>query len=319
MCSPKRNLGLYFAILLCGGVAVNGRAEPANPKPIARSFRPMVPIKQNVRGGLDHMKSQTVSVKIPPPPIPENTPVVDLSSPSPAPTLSETSLGSDSSPEFVGPANAKTVSAKAGSDLPPEPVKEEKSSAPEGKKKTTVAADSPPEPTPAEADKEKKKPTSGPTLKQLHAEAHSLAEKKLTYIFGADDPDSGGLDCSSTIQYLLNKIGVKDVPRTSYDQYAWLKKNKMLDDVYGKSAQEKLFKKLSPGDLIFWGGTYDSGHRVSHVMLYMGYDKATDKHYIFGARGKSVKGLTGCGVDIFELNQQKGRLIAHGKIPGLIY
>jgi len=275
-------------LFLAQFLSVNSQAEPATPK--IRSFRPVVPIKQNVRGGMDQMKSQTVRLTIPPPPIPES------------PSL-ETIQGPEAD-------TAKT-------DLPPEPLVE---STPE----KSVPEEIKPEPSSTtskepEAPKEKAVAKEGPTLEKLRAEAHALAEQKLTYIFGADDPDTGGLDCSATIQYLLNKIGVKDVPRTSYDQYSWLKKNKLLDDVYGKTATEKLFKKLSPGDLIFWGGTWKSGHRVSHVMLYMGYDPATDKHYIFGARGKSVKGLTGAGVDIFEFEEQKGRLIAHGKIPGLIY
>lgn len=308
----SRTLSLFFALLLSGGFSDDIQADPKEPKPKMRSFRPMVPIRQNVRGGMDQMKSQTVSVKIPPPPIPENPPIVDLSTPEPASAAQDPDLTRDTLSDFVGPIDVPTE------NLPPEPVKETKTPVLEEKKEQTVETDSPPEPV-TEDDKEEKKAVDGPTLERLRAEAHALADQKLTYIFGADDPDSGGLDCSATIQYLLNKIGVKGVPRTSYDQYAWLKKHKMLDDVYGKSAHQKLFKKLSPGDLIFWGGTYNSGHRVSHVMLYMGYDKATDKHYIFGARGKSVKGLTGAGVDIFELSQQKGRLIGHGKIPGLIY
>lgn len=299
-----------FCLAILSGEVITVQAEP---KPKLRSFRPIVPIKQNVRGGMDQMKSQTMTVKIPPPPIPEHPPVVDLTLPAPTSATSDPPMA-ESSPEFVGP-----VSKMVGATLPPEPTREEDPILSTEKKKQTAETDSPPETVPPAEEEDEKKAVDGPTLERLRAEAHALADKKLTYIFGADDPDSGGLDCSATIQYLLNKIGVKGVPRTSYDQYAWLKKNKMLDDVYGKSAHKKLFKKLSPGDLIFWGGTYNSGHRVSHVMLYMGYNAETDKHYIFGARGKSVKGLTGCGVDIFELNQQKGRLIAHGKIPGLIY
>lgn len=286
---PNRTLGILSAILLSGGVMVAVQAEPAAPKLKVRSFRPVVPIKQNVRGGMDQMKSQTVSVKIPPPPIPETPPLVQ----EPVTTAPEPNL--------------------IESTLPPEPVTGTESPTVEAK---TEAADTPPEMAPAD---ELKKVTDGPTLERLREEAHALADQKLSYVFGAEDPDSGGLDCSSTIQYLLTRIGVKDVPRTSYDQYDWLKSKKLLDDVYGKTAHEKLFKKLSPGDLIFWGGTWKSGHRVSHVMLYLGYDATTDKHYIFGARGKSVKGLTGSGVDIFEMEEQKGRLIAHGKIPGLVY
>lgn len=159
----------------------------------------------------------------------------------------------------------------------------------------------------------------GPTLSRLRAEAHRLAKMGLTYSFGEDNPDKGGLDCSSTMQHLLTTIGVEGVPRCSYDQYYWLKKQGLVDDVYGKGSTKKLLKKLSPGDLIFWGGTWNSGHKVSHVMLYMGYNPDEDKHYIFGARSKSSKGMLGNGVDIFELEPDRGRLIACGKIPGLKY
>lgn len=288
----------FCAVLLSGTLA--SAADTAKPK--LRSFRPVVPIKQNVSGGMDHMKSQIIRMRIPPPPIPETA------------TLPEEQ-------SFTGPPEAlKSDNSTTRKNLPPE--KSTTKSSDDSPVSVKETKDLPPPPA-AEVKSEKKEAPApkkdGPTLEMLRKEAHALADQKLTYVFGAEDPESGGLDCSSTIQYLLTKIGVKDAPRTSYDQYDWLKKNKTLDDVYGKASTEKLFKKLSPGDLIFWGGTWDSGHRVSHVMLYMGYDAKTDKHYIFGARGKSVKGLTGCGVDIFELGQQKGRLIAHGKIPGLIY
>lgn len=269
----------------------------AEPNPRQRSFRPVVPIKQNVRGGLDQMKSQTVKLTIPPPPIDASSAAV------PSPSLAEDS--DLPAPEMTG------------ADLPPE-----SKPALSGGETSSDAAD--PEElggsgTPKSTEPSDDKKPKGPTLSQLRNEAHALAGKKLRYVFGADDPDSGGLDCSSTIQQLLTKIGVEGVPRTSYDQYYWLKRKKLLDDVYGKGASSKLLKKLSPGDLIFWGGTWKSGHRVSHVMLYMGYDPAADKHYVFGARSKNSTGLTGSGVDIFELDTEKGRLVAHGKIPGLVY
>ena len=303
---PGSTIGFILVILITGGISTGVRAEPGKVK--ERSFRPIVPIKQSVRGGMDQTKSQTLSVKIPPPPIPENTPASLLSGPAvPKPDLVEPTLP----PEPAAKAETQSTAKEPDqADTPPETPPTAKSE--EEKSDEVKKAD-----TPKESDKPKK--AEGPTLEQLRTEAHALADQKLSYIFGAEDPDSGGLDCSSTIQYLLTKIGIKDVPRTSYDQYDWLKEKDLLDDVYGKSSYDKLFKKLSPGDLIFWGGTWDSGHRVSHVMLYLGYDKTSDKHYIFGARGKSVKGLTGSGVDIFDMKSQKGRLIAHGKIPGLVY
>jgi cell wall-associated NlpC family hydrolase len=293
-------MALSTALLLATGLTSILEAGPTTRR--ERSFRPVVPIKQTVRGGMDQMRSQTVRLTIPPPPLPNS--------------LDESS----SNPPSALPGASKSEVAAAGPVLPPEPM----TSAPtdivpaagEPKDDGTIGGTATRPELSVEAVKEKK---SGPTLTQLREEAHALAGKKLSYVFGADDPDTGGLDCSSTVQFLLNRIGIEDVPRTSYDQYYWLKRKNLLDDVYGKTASSKLLKKLSPGDLIFWGGTWKSGHRVSHVMLYMGYDPANDKHYVFGARSKSTTGLTGAGVDIFELDTERGRLVAHGKVPGLIY
>ncbi len=291
---------LSTALFLAMGLTSVLEAGPAPRR--ERSFRPVVPIKQTVRGGMDQMKSQTVRLTIPSPPLPD----------------SEDTSSSNTRAEVPGAPAPKAEAA--GPSLPPEPMISEPADevaaaeAP-GNGDTIGGTETQPE-LPVEAAKEK---PSGPTLTRLREEAHALAGKKLSYVFGADDPDTGGLDCSSTVQFLLNRIGIKDVPRTSYDQYYWLKRKNLLDDVYGKTASSKLLKKLSPGDLIFWGGTWKSGHRVSHVMLYMGYDPASDKHYVFGARSKSTTGLTGAGVDIFELDTERGRLVAHGKVPGLIY
>lgn len=271
--SSKPLLPIALAILV--GTSGFCKAEPVK-KLRERSFRPIVPIKQNVVGGDAAMKSQTISVAIPPPPIP-------------APDRSL--FPEDSIPDIEFPTDSyieTETKGELGSSLIEKNESEESS-----------------------ADK--------PTLSRLREEAHKLADEGLTYKFGSDDPGDGGLDCSGAMQYLLTKIGIEDVPRTSYNQYYWLKKKKMLDDVYGKNASSKMLKKLAPGDLIFWGGTWKSGHRVSHVMLYMGYHPDEDKHYVFGARGKSSKGMLGNGVDVFELDPDRGRLIAHGKIPGLIY
>ncbi|MDF1824473.1 MAG: NlpC/P60 family protein [Verrucomicrobiales bacterium] len=224
----------------------------------------------------------------------------------------------------VNPGETRVHTQTVKLTIPPPPIPEPSSALfPEG---SVPEIDLPPETVVETNEKEEEKSEGlqlpdpdAPSLARLREEAHRLADRGLTYKFGADDPKSGGLDCSGAMQYLLSKIGVDDVPRTSYDQYYWLKKQKLLDDVYGKSAADKMFKKLAPGDLIFWGGTWKSGHRVSHVMLYLGYDANADKHYVFGARGKSSKGLLGNGVDIFELEPDRGRLIAHGKIPGLVY
>lgn len=261
------------------------KAECAPDAPKQRSFRPVVPIKKSIPERVAQ-KSRVVTVTIPPVPAPESS------------LFPEGSI-----PDIELSPNSKEV------DIPlftPEQVS---------------TADTLPEQIQIPSEDElvpacKEDPR---TLARLRDEAHRMAEMGLTYTFGSDNPDTGGLDCSGAVQQLLKSIGVNDVPRTSYQQYDWLKRNKTLDDVYGKNSTSKMLKKLSPGDLIFWGGTWKSGHRVSHVMIYMGYNPDEDKHYVFGARGKKSKGLLGNGVDIFDLDPNRGQLVAHGKIPGLKY
>jgi len=156
------------------------------------------------------------------------------------------------------------------------------------------------------------------SVAELRRRAEFLAGKGLTYKFGGDHPSEGGMDCSGTMQFLLKSMGYSDIPRTSYAQYQWLKGKGTLKNVGFFHRADRAVKKFQPGDLIFWGGTYDSGHKVSHVMIYLGQSR-TGKQYVFGARGKKVKGLNGAGVDVFEFNPRStgGRLVGYGRLPGL--
>lgn len=154
-------------------------------------------------------------------------------------------------------------------------------------------------------------------LNVIRERAEHISKFGLPYVFGGDHPSEGGLDCSGTMKFLLSDIGFPDMPRTSYDQYAWLRKARTLK--HSKSIPDHMGgrKGIKPGDLIFWGGTYDSGHKVSHVMIYLGQG-GDGTHYMFGARGKSKTGLHGSGVDIFKLESgyQKS-LVGFGSLPGV--
>ena len=256
--------------------------ESAPQTPEERSFRPVIPIKQSVPESVTQ-HSHVLTVKIP----------------TPTTAREGSSFAEISTPEVTTPTASQIFNVPLTT---PKPTAAIGSTSNLGK-----------------ISKEKDGKEAPRTLARLREEAHRFAEMGLTYQFGSDDPDAGGLDCSGAVQRLLVNIGIDDVPRTSYQQYDWLKKKRTLDDVYGKNSTSKMLKKLSPGDLIFWGGTWKSGHRVSHVMIYMGYNPNENKHYVFGARGKSTQGLLGNGVDIFELDPNRGQLVAHGKIPGLKY
>ncbi len=154
-----------------------------------------------------------------------------------------------------------------------------------------------------------------PLVFELRRRADQLAQKGLRYRFGGSSPREGGMDCSGTMMYLLQSLGFQNVPRTSYAQYQWLKENNRIRRrPWGNDASA--YENLRPGDLVFWGGTYNSGHKVSHVMMYLG--KTHDgRHYMFGARGKKNRGLHGSGVDVFELKPgQLGNLVGYGSVPG---
>jgi len=152
-------------------------------------------------------------------------------------------------------------------------------------------------------------------LNELRRRAEHLAASRLTYDFGSSDPSRGGLDCSGAMLHLLSSMGVPGVPRTSYQQYEWLVQHRTMRHTQTIPSQTGPNSGLHPGDLIFWGGTYDSGHKVSHVMLYLGQGP-DGRHYMFGARGKSKTGMNGAGVDIFELKPGYHKsLVGIGSIP----
>lgn len=154
-------------------------------------------------------------------------------------------------------------------------------------------------------------------LDVIRERAEAISRFGLPYVFGGDHPTEGGLDCSGAMKFLLSDIGFTDMPRTSYDQYSWLRKARTLRHTKTIPDQMGGRKGIKPGDLIFWGGTYDSGHKVSHVMIYLGQG-GNGTHYMFGARGKSKTGLNGSGVDIFTLESgyQKS-LVGFGSLPGV--
>ncbi len=152
-------------------------------------------------------------------------------------------------------------------------------------------------------------------VQELRRRAEGISLQGFPYVFGGSSPADGGMDCSGTMQYLLDGL-VKGMPRTSYQQYDWLKKNRSMRRTKKIPAKMGGRKGLKPGNLIFWGGTYKSGHKVSHVMIYLGQG-SDGRHYMFGARGKKKKGLNGSGVDIFELPAGKQKsLIGYGSLPG---
>lgn len=160
-------------------------------------------------------------------------------------------------------------------------------------------------------------------LKELIEKSMSLSERRLNYLFGSSNPKNGGLDCSGTIYYLLNGSRNQEIPRQASELYRWVENSGNLHTVSSNNLSSSDFKKLKPGDLLFWSGTYPTRHQpsITHVMLYLGRDKE-DKPLMFGASsagtfdGKRIR-----GVSVFDFRLPKGtgkaRFVGYGCIPNL--
>ena len=174
---------------------------------------------------------------------------------------------------------------------------------------------------------------ASPAAQQLIRLALDLTRENLTYDYGSADPTSGGMDCSGTIFYLLEKEGLKNVPRDSSEMYEWVWKSGHFRAVVSSSPDTFEFAELKPGDLLFWTGTYQIQRDppVTHVMIYLGTNRLTGKRVMVGASdGRTFNGVPQNGVSVFDFKLPGGRgnrtgvsseagshFIGYGPIPNL--
>ena len=163
------------------------------------------------------------------------------------------------------------------------------------------------------------------TRKKIVDAALELAagETWLKYTFGSADPDSGGLDCSGSVYYILQEAGIQP-PRSSAAQFTWVKNAGALTEIpAGNNSilKSAAFAKLLPGDLLFWSGTYEprDGREVavSHVQIYLGHEKATGLPVMAGASdGRTYRGTKREGYGVFDFKlptaQSKGVFLGYG-------
>lgn len=148
----------------------------------------------------------------------------------------------------------------------------------------------------------------------------------LRYKFGSNDPKNKGFDCSGAMSYVLRTLNYK-VPRTSSDQYLWVKKHKGFTGVSPKttSLKDPVFKQLKPGDLVFWSGTYNPTDgrktKITHVGMYLGTEKADNRPVMICAtKGRSYRGKAGDGYGVYDFKlpskTSKSKLVGFGPPPG---
>ena len=165
--------------------------------------------------------------------------------------------------------------------------------------------------------------------KKLIAGAIAVARDSgwLPYRFGGSSPKDGGFDCSGAMYFVMTQAGL-DPPRTSAAQFIWLREKGRMTEVPTEiaSPDDPILKKLRPGDLLFWGGTYaavdDRKINVTHVALFLGHEKKDGNAVMINATdGRSYRGnkANGYGVYDFRLprNDSRSVFMGYGPPPGI--
>lgn len=149
----------------------------------------------------------------------------------------------------------------------------------------------------------------------------------MPYKYGGNGPEDGGFDCSGAIHYVLHKAGLKP-PRTSADQFLWVKENSKLHTVANSAedTEDDSFAELKPGDLVFWSGTYEPTDNrrvdITHVAIFLGFEKKDGRAVMINATdGRSYRGKKGNGFGVYDFRVPrkggKSRMVGYGTPPGL--
>jgi len=145
------------------------------------------------------------------------------------------------------------------------------------------------------------------------------AHPGIPYRYAGSSPEDGGMDCSGTVFYLLEKIGI-DPPRSAQAQYDWVKKESTLTplDASVTDEDDPAFAALLPGDLLFWGTIDPDGKvNITHVQIYLGKETKDGRRIMIGSSdGRSYRGVKKDGFDIVDFKVPKAeapkRLLAYG-------
>ena len=168
-----------------------------------------------------------------------------------------------------------------------------------------------------------------PDRQKLIENALAVARESpwLPYKFGGSSPEDGGFDCSGAMYFVMQKSGLKP-PRTSAEQFLWVKAAELLHEVPAEatSLDHASLSQLKPGDLLFWSGTYEATDgrnvNITHVALYLGKEVKDGRPVMINATdGRSYRGkqANGYGVYDFRLPKQEGRskFMGYGTPPGI--
>ncbi|MDP9291794.1 MAG: NlpC/P60 family protein [Verrucomicrobiota bacterium] len=162
-------------------------------------------------------------------------------------------------------------------------------------------------------------------VRELIESALELTRLNLTYTYASADPENGGMDCSGFVYYVLKKKGFDGVPRQSNEQYMWLRKQNTFRAVLSNKDTSPELDELTPGDLLFWIGTYniDRDPPVTHAMIYLGREKGSKKRVMVGSSdGRTYDGKSRWGVSVFDFkmngrSKNERSFVGYAHLPAL--
>ncbi|HYS95341.1 MAG TPA: NlpC/P60 family protein [Chthoniobacterales bacterium] len=140
-------------------------------------------------------------------------------------------------------------------------------------------------------------------VQKLLISALELTTRNLDYKYGSADPNTGGMDCSGFVYFVLKQNGVGDVPRDSSEQYSWVRRSRQFEPVLSQKDDSFELEDLKPGDLLFWTGTYsiERDPPITHAMIYLGREKKTGHRVMVGASdGRVYQAESRNGVSVFD-------------------
>lgn len=167
-------------------------------------------------------------------------------------------------------------------------------------------------------------------MQKLLSAALELTSHNLTYKYGSADPETGGMDCSGFVYFVLKQNEIADVPRDSSGQYVWLRRAREFEPVLSEKDDSFELDDMKPGDLLFWTGTYaiERDPPITHAMIYLGRERKTGQRVMVGASdGRVYQGESRNGVSVFDFKvhrvgksddgKRHPTFVGYGHIPGL--
>ena len=242
----SRAKSLALPLLIACALIVGGSARPASGAEdlgtkIKRLFQQPTPTPRPKK-----RKSSTKRKSSPSPSPSPKKKHTGEASPSPSSKKKRASVEERPTPSPTPEeSESPTPKPKKKSSPSPSPSKRKHKSSPSPEPSETPTPS--PSPTPEESPGFEESPSPSPTKSQLPGAtispnditgiddyppevrriidaALALTTRNLNYKYGSADPESGGMDCSGFIYFVLTQNGVKEVPRDASGQYAWVRK-----------------------------------------------------------------------------------------------